>query len=69
MFCCVPKTTGINPSLAKDSNIPEKQTLVVLDVLISRDYQQIDLDGFLNRIRINLNSVSKGKRKVVPIIV
>jgi len=63
------KTTGINPSLAKDSNIPEKQTLVVLDVLISRDYQQIDLDGFLNRIRINLNSVSKGKRKVVPIIV
>lgn len=63
------KTTGINPSLAKDSNIPEKQTLVVLDILISRDYEQIDLDGFLNRIQINLNSVSKGKRKVVPIIV
>ncbi|WP_147678855.1 hypothetical protein [Algibacter pacificus] len=63
------KTTGINPSLAKDSNIPEKQTLVVLDVLISRDYEQIDLDGFLNRIQINLNSVSIGKRKVVPIIV
>jgi len=63
------KTTGINPSLAKDSNIPEKQTLVVLDVLISRDYEQIDLDGFLNRIQINLNSVSKGKRKVVPVIV
>ncbi|MBL0684869.1 hypothetical protein [Aquimarina mytili] len=63
------KTTGINPSLAKDSNIPEKQTLVVFDVLISRDYEQIDLDGFLNRIQINLNSVSKGKRKVVPIIV
>ena len=63
------KTTGINPSLAKDSNIPEKQTLVVLDILISRDYEQIDLDGFLNRIQINLNSVSKGKRKVVPIVV
>jgi len=63
------KTTGINPSLAKVSNIPEKQTLVVLDVLISRDYEQIDLDGFLNRIQINLNSVSKGKRKVLPIIV
>lgn len=63
------KTTGINLSLAKDSNILEKQTLVVLDVLISRDYEQIDLDGFLNRIQINLNSVSKGKRKVVPIIV
>lgn len=63
------KTTGINPSLAKDSNIPEKQTLVVLDILISRDYEQIDLDGFLKRIQINLNSVSKGQRKVVPIIV
>jgi hypothetical protein len=63
------KTTGINPSLAKDSNIPEKQTLVVLDILISRDYEQIDLDGFLNRIQINLNSVSKGKRKIVPVIV
>jgi len=63
------KTTGINPSHAKDSNVPEKQTLVVLDILISRDYEQIDLDGFLNRIQINLNSVSKGKRKVVPVIV
>jgi len=63
------KTTGINPSLAKGSNTPEKQTLVVLDILISRDYKQIDLDGFLSRIQINLNSVSKGKRKVVPIIV
>ncbi|CAM1352136.1 hypothetical protein [Tenacibaculum ascidiaceicola] len=63
------KTTGINTSLAKDSNTTEKQTLVVLDILISRDYEQIDLDGFLNRIQINLNSVSKGKRKVVPIIV
>lgn len=63
------KTTGINPSLAKDSNNPEKQTLVVLDVLISRNYEQIDLDGFLSRIQINLNSVSKGQRKVVPIIV
>src|SRR5690606_26028904 len=63
------KTTGINPTLARDSNIPEKQTLVVLDILISRDYEQIDLDGFLNRIEINLNSVVKGQRKVLPLIV
>ncbi|MEH6681677.1 MAG: hypothetical protein V7724_14100 [Sediminicola sp.] len=63
------KTTGINPTLARDSNIPEKQTLVVLDILISRDYEQIDLDGFLNRIQINLNSVVKGQRKVLPLIV
>ncbi|MDF0718365.1 hypothetical protein PY092_19580 [Muricauda sp. 334s03] len=63
------KTTGLNDSVAKDSNSPEKQTLVVLDILINRDYEQVDLDGFLSRIQINLNSVSKGKRKVVPIIV
>lgn len=63
------KTTGINPSLASKSNTPEKQTLVVLDILINRDYEQIDLDGFLKRIQINLNSVSKGKRKVLPIII
>lgn len=63
------KTTGINPSLASQSNTPQKQTLVVLDVLINRDYEQIDLDGFLKRIQINLNSVSKGKRKVLPIVI
>lgn len=63
------KTTGLNSSHAKDSNSPEKQTLVVLDVLISRKYEQIDLDGFLNRIQINLNSVIKGKRKVIPVVV
>lgn len=63
------KTTGINdisPQIAKDK---EKQTLVVLDIVISRNYQQYDLDGFLNRIQINLNSVSIGKRKVLPIII
>lgn len=63
------KTTGLNPSLAIESNVPAKQTLVVLDILLSRDYEQIDLDGFLKRIQINLNSVSQGKRKVIPIIV
>lgn len=63
------KTTGINPSLAKDSNTPEKQTLVVLDVLINRSYEQVDLDGFLARVQINLKSVSKGRRKILPIVV
>lgn len=63
------KTTGINPLLAKDSNSSEKQTLVVLDILINRDYEQIDLDGFLSRIQININSVANGRRKVLPIVV
>lgn len=63
------KTTGINPSRASESNDPEKQTLVVLDVIISRKYLQADLDGFLARIQINLNSVKEGERKVLPVIV
>ncbi|MCX2479367.1 hypothetical protein OQY15_09720 [Pedobacter sp. MC2016-15] len=63
------KTTGINSARASESNEPEKQTLVVLDVVIHRKYLQVDLDGFLARVQINLNSVKEGKRKAMPIIV
>ena len=63
------KTTGINPISTKSATVIEKQTLVVVDVILSREYEQYDLDGFLSRIQINLNSVSKGTRKVMPIII
>lgn len=63
------KTTGINSGTSSKSLTIEKQTLVVFDVLINRDYNQIDLDGFLGRINININSVKTDKRKVVPIII
>lgn len=63
------KTTGINSGNASKSQTIDKQTLVVFDVLINRDYNQIDLDGFLGRINININAVKTEKRKVVPIII
>lgn len=62
------KTTGINNILGKKANALEKQTLVVLDVVLSREYSQSDLDGFLGRVQVNLNSVRDGRRKVVPIV-
>lgn len=63
------KTTGINSTVGAKANTVEKQTLVVLDVLINREYLQSDIDGFLNRIQININSVKSGVRKVVPVVV
>ena len=63
------KTTGINPSRASESNTEEKQTLVVIDILISRKYLQADLDGFLARVQVNLNSVKNGERKAMPVVV
>jgi hypothetical protein len=62
------KTTGINPTLGAKANTIEKQTLVVLDVVVHRPYEQFDLDGFLGRVQINVNSVKRGTRKVVPIV-
>ncbi|MFD1753585.1 hypothetical protein ACFSC6_00100 [Rufibacter sediminis] len=63
------KTTGLNPVLAAKANAIDKMTLVAIDVVIARPYSQVDLDGFLSRIQINLHSVSEGTRKVIPIIV
>jgi hypothetical protein len=62
------KTTGIRPMDAGELNI-EKQTLVVLDVILCRDYSKVDLDGFYSRVQLNLNSVKSGKRKIMPIII
>jgi hypothetical protein len=36
--------------------------------VLSRSYNQIDLDGFLSRVQININS-AKSKRKILPIII
>ena len=67
------KTTGINPILGAKADSVEKQTLTAIDIVLSGDYTQQHLDGFYNRIQININSVTKsnGKkvRKVLPIIV
>jgi len=62
------KTTGINPTLGAKADVIEKQTLVVLDVVVHRPYEQYDVDGFLGRVQINLNSVKRGTRKVLPIV-
>ncbi len=62
------KTTGINPVKGKNADTIEKQTLVVFDVVINREYKHYDLDGFYSRIQINLNSTKTGERKVLPII-
>jgi len=61
--------TGINPTLASKVKDIEKQTLVVLDVVLSNEYSQTHLDSFYNRIQINRNSVLENKRKILPIII
>ncbi|WP_413999157.1 hypothetical protein ACMDB5_00875 [Flavobacterium sp. W1B] len=63
------KATGLNPAIVNGAKTIEKQTLVVVDILLSRDYTQIDLDGFLSRVQINLNSVINGTRKIIPIVI
>lgn len=62
------KTTGINEVYGKQAKEVKNQTLVVLDIVMNREYSQSDLDGFLGRIQVNLNSVKEGKRKVLPIV-
>jgi hypothetical protein len=63
------RTTGINEARSSESNTYDKQTLVVLDVIVSRKYTDHDLQGFLSRIQGTINSVKTGKRKVLPIVV
>ena len=63
------RATGINPTLASKSDNIEKQTLVVLDVLLSNEYSHTHLDAFYNRIQINRNSVKSDKRKILPIVI
>lgn len=63
------KATGLNPVSAKVASTIEKQTLVVVDVVMSRDYNQLDLDGFLSRVQININAVTTGTRKIIPVVI
>lgn len=63
------KATGLNPVAARDAKAVEKQTLVVVDVVMSRDYNQLDLDGFLSRVQININAVTTGTRKIIPVVI
>ncbi|MCD0489675.1 hypothetical protein LPB86_15645 [Pedobacter sp. MC2016-14] len=63
------KTTGINPFVAAQADSIAKQTLVPLDVVISRKYLQVDLDAYLARIQININSAKMAGRKVMPVVV
>ncbi len=57
-------TTGFSINVGKK----EKQTLVVLDVLVHREYLKEDLDGFYSRLQSVRNSTHSGVRKVLPII-
>ncbi|ANI89711.1 hypothetical protein A9P82_10670 [Arachidicoccus ginsenosidimutans] len=63
------KTTGINENTASIADTVDKQTFTCFDILISRPYSSIDLDGFLARIQIHINSTKKQKRKVLPVVV
>ena len=62
-------TTGINPLPGKKATSIEKKSFVCVDMVINREYNQVDLDGFLHRVQITLNSVKAGTRKVMPIVV
>ena len=63
------KTTGINTIVGKKAGIKEKQTCVLMDIVINRDYDLVDVDGFYNRVQIYLRSVKSGVRKAMPIVI
>ena len=63
------KISGVNLRTASESNSIQKQTLVVLDIVIYRDYSLNDLNGFIARIQINNNSVKGEKRRSIPVII
>lgn len=67
--CAYTKSTGINEILGAKADSKEKQTLVVLDVVIASEYTFFHLSAFLARIQININSVKGEKRKILPIII
>ena len=63
------KTTGYNPILAAKADTVDKQTLVVIDVLLYRDYTMEDFQGFFDRVQSVRQSVKMGKRKILPVII
>ncbi|WP_458411532.1 hypothetical protein ACNQFZ_11735 [Schinkia sp. CFF1] len=62
--CTYTNTTGFSINVGGK----DKQTLVILDILIHREYLKEDLDGFYNRIQSVRNSTQSEVRKVLPII-
>ncbi|WP_119789577.1 hypothetical protein [Flavobacterium anhuiense] len=63
------RATGINPILGAKADSQEKQTLAVLDVVLSSDYTQSHLDAFIARIQITRKSAADQTRKLMPIII
>jgi hypothetical protein len=63
------RTTGINTISRSDEERDAKKTLVVLDIVISRNYTESDLKGFYARLQIVRNSTTASVRKIFPIIV
>lgn len=57
-------TTGFSINTGQE----DKQTLVVLDVLIHREYSKEDLDSFYSRIQSVRHSTHGEPRKIMPII-
>lgn len=62
------KTSGINTIYGKKHAGSVKQALVVVDMVISRQYELFDYEGFLDRIKVLLNN-TKNERKIIPIVV
>lgn len=45
-----------------------EKSIVVLDFLYNREYEEFDVDGFLARINMSIHSVKSQKRKILPIV-
>lgn len=65
------KTTGINTITESNNDNNDKSVLVVLEVIISRKFTDLDLQCFYDRIQGVRNSVKhkSNTRKVIPIII
>ncbi|MFK9092083.1 hypothetical protein [Bacillus salipaludis] len=61
-------TTGYNTVLESSTERDSKKTLVVLDVVVFRNYTSSDVQGFLRRVQA-VRSSAKTERKVLPIVV
>ncbi|WP_382549429.1 hypothetical protein, partial [Streptomyces sp. NPDC057131] len=61
-------TTGYNTVLESSTERSSKKTLVVLDVVVFRNYTSSDVQGFLRRVQA-VRSSAKTERKVLPIVV
>lgn len=65
------KTTGINTITKNNKESNDKSVLVVLEVIISREFTIYDLQSFYDRIQVVRNSVNSESniRKVLPVII